>query len=214
MIAKRLFDVVLALGVLLILWPVMLVVCLLILFKDGRPIFFLSERMKTPQTSFNLIKFRTMTHEIGPGGIRPLGGDQVHRVTRVGKTLRRTRLDELPQLINVLKGDISLVGPRPPLRRYVEDFPKTYEKVLRAKPGITGLATVLFHRHEEWLLSHGVTPEETESLYRSRCVPRKADLDIWYQDRQSICLDLYLMYLTAAKLGPVPGRRAARLRRR
>jgi lipopolysaccharide/colanic/teichoic acid biosynthesis glycosyltransferase len=127
------------------------------------------------------------------------GGDKTSRITRIGRILRKTRLDEVPQLWNVLKGDMSFVGPRPPLRLYVERFPALYAQVLQSRPGITGLATLSFHRHEERLLAECRSAAETDAAYARRCVPRKARLDLIYQNRRTICFDLLLMLKTLAR---------------
>ncbi len=194
---KRALDLALALLLAAVLAPAALVLAAVILVRDGRPLFYVSERMKTPDTPFLLWKFRTMTVARGDSGVS--GGDKAHRLTRTGRFLRRTRLDELPQLWNVLKGDISFVGPRPPLRAYVERFPDLYARVLQSRPGITGLATLYYHRHEERLLSACRTPRETDRVYAARCVPRKAALDLIYQRRRTIWLDLRLIAMTAAR---------------
>lgn len=193
-LSKRLLDLTAAFVLGILLAPVILGVALLVLIRDGRPVLYRSERMKTPKTGFQLWKFRTMTVVPDDAGVS--GGDKVSRITRTGAFLRRHRLDELPQLWNVLRGDISFVGPRPPLRRYVERFPMLYARVLQSRPGITGLATIAFHRHEERLLARCETPQETESVYERRCIPRKARLDLIYQDRRNLCLDLLLMVKT------------------
>lgn len=193
--AKRLMDVVVASALFLMLaGPLALLLCL-VLLCDGRPVFHVSERMKTPDIAFPLWKFRTMT----PAAKEALicGGDQARRITRLGRILRRTRLDEVPQLWNVLRGDMSLVGPRPPLRTYVERFPDLYAEVLRSRPGMTGLASLGFHRHEERLLAACRTPEETDDVYSRRCLPRKARLDLIYQRRRTVFLDLRLLLATA-----------------
>ncbi|MDX5403570.1 MAG: sugar transferase [Rhodobacterales bacterium] len=192
--AKRTLDIICALGLSVILAPVALVIATLILCIDGRPVLYPSERMKTPQLAFTLWKFRTMRPAPADSGVS--GGDKSDRITPLGRFLRRSRLDELPQLINVLRGDISFVGPRPPLRRYVEMFPNLYEQVLRQRPGLTGLATLVFHKTEERLLSDCRTPEETENVYTRRCIPRKARLDLIYAERRSIGLDIRLIFGT------------------
>lgn len=191
---KRLLDVVSVFVLGAVLAPVIVIVALTILIRDGRPVFFVGERMKTPTQAFGLVKFRTM-HLASDDGVAT-GGNKSGRVTDTGRVLRAKRLDELPQLWNVLKGDISLVGPRPPLRRYVEQFPALYGEVLKARPGITGLASLCYHKHEERLLADCATPEETDALYRRVCVPRKAQLDILYRDRSNICWDFVIMYQT------------------
>ncbi len=191
---ERIFFMACALGLLILLAPLMLVIALVVLIRDGRPILYASERMKAPGEPFNLLKFRTMRMAEGDQGVS--GGDKVSRITATGAVLRDKRLDELPQLINILRGDITFVGPRPPLRRYVEMFPETYAEVLKVPPGITGMATLAFHRREEALLSSCRTREETEAVYCRRCVPRKARLDILYARHRSVCSDFKLLFAT------------------
>ena len=193
-IPKRLLDIFAALVLGVVLLPLIEWVTVLILIRDGYPIRYLSERMKTPTQGFQLWKFRTMTVVAQDSGVS--GGDKSSRITRTGAFLRKYRLDEIPQLWNVLRGDISFVGPRPPLRRYVERFPDLYGKVLRSRPGITGLATLVYHRHEETLLSACETAAQTEAVYERRCIPQKARLDLIYQRRRTLCLDLVLMVKT------------------
>ncbi len=191
---KRFFDFISAIVLGTLLLPVMIWVAILIAIRDGRPIFYVAERMKTPTQGFGLIKFRTMRPTTADTGVS--GGHKTDRLTRTGRLLRRTRLDELPQIINVLKGDISLVGPRPPLRLYVERFPEIYAQVLTSRPGITGLATLYFHEHEDYLLSRCHGAEETDRVYAARCVPRKARVDLIYQRNRSFCYDWEIMLKT------------------
>lgn len=191
---KRIFDIVGVLVLAIPLVPVMAVTALVILLRDGRPSFFVSERMKTADQGFALVKFRTMRPDTADSGVS--GGDKSARITRTGTFLRRTRLDELPQLWNILKGDMSFVGPRPPLRRYVVDYPGLYRRVLRSRPGVTGLATLIYHRHEEHLLRGCTTAAETDAVYRRACIPRKARLDLIYLQRQSLTLDLWIIFRT------------------
>jgi len=197
-LSKRLFDIalVLILGSILVI-PTLLII-LWLLLSAGRPVFYLSERMRTPNRAFRLWKFRTMTVARDDSGVS--GGDKSRRITPAGRFLRRTRLDEAPQLWNVLKGDMSFVGPRPPLRTYVERFPKTYAKVLRSRPGLTGLATLHFRRHEERLLANCKTTEETDAVYTRACVPRKARLDLIYQKRRTLCFDAKIIWQTLAQV--------------
>jgi lipopolysaccharide/colanic/teichoic acid biosynthesis glycosyltransferase len=203
--AKRAFDIVVALGLGLLLAPLIAAVALAVVVRDGRPVLYLSERMRSPQRPFLLWKFRTMTVAESDSGVS--GGDKAARITPTGRILRRYRLDELPQLWNVLRGDMSFVGPRPPLRRYVEAFPELYAEVLRARPGVTGLASVVYHAEEERLLAPCRTAAETDAVYSRRCVPRKARLDRIYAARRSVCSDLWLMFATILKRLPVlPGR--------
>ena len=199
--SKRAFDLCLSVLLMLVLSPVVLCLALVLLIRQGRPIFYVSERMQTNEVGFDLIKFRTMTDVATDSGVS--GGDKSARITPMGAFLRRYRLDETPQLWNIFKGDISFVGPRPPLRRYVEQFPDLYREVLRNRPGVTGLATVVFHRHEEALLAPCKNSVETEAVYVTRCVPRKAKLDLIYQDKRSFCLDLVLMMKTVVRRTPI-----------
>lgn len=195
---KRALDIVIALLLIVPAVPILLVLMGVLLVLEGRPLFYISERMQTPTKGFALIKLRTMRVGAADGGVT--GGNKSHAIPPVYRLLRKSRLDELPQLINVLRGDMSFVGPRPPLRGYVEDFPEIYTAVLRNRPGITGLASLRFHAHEEQLLAACQTPQETDHVYRTRCVPRKAALDMIYQRHQSLCFDLALIWETAAKV--------------
>jgi len=198
---KRAFDLILVLLMILWLGPILLLVLAVMLVLDGRPLFYTSERMKTPDKAFTLWKLRTMTVNRGPEtGVS--GGDKSARISSFGRFLRKTRADELPQLWNILRGDISFVGPRPPLRDYVERFPKLYAEVLKSRPGVTGLATLRFHRHEESLLAPCGDAAQTDAVYARRCVPRKAEIDLIYQRNQSVCYDLKLIGQTFGKVIP------------
>ena len=198
---KRFLDVLAVLVLAIPLLPLGLLTALAILIMDGRPVIYWAERMKTPTQSFKLAKFRSMTVRPAEAGVS--GGDKASRITRTGRFIRRSRLDELPQLWNVLKGDISFVGPRPPLREYVERFPALYAEVLKSRPGITGLATIVYHRHEELLLARCKTAAETDAVYARACVPRKAKLDLIYQRRRNLRFDFCLMLKTVFKRLPL-----------
>lgn len=135
-LSKRVFDVALVLVLLVPLSLVMFTVALILLVVQGRPIFYSAQRMSAPSRSFTQLKFRTMLLQDGDFGAT--GAHKHWRITPIGHFLRRTRIDELPQLFNILKGDMSFVGPRPPLREYVERFPAIYTQVLKSRPGVTG----------------------------------------------------------------------------
>src|SRR6056297_345313 len=194
---KRALDIGVALLLALLLWPLALAIAIAIRLVDGAPVFYVAERMRGPGEPFMLWKFRTMRDAAQNEGVS--GGDKAARITGLGRFLRHTRLDEVPQLWNILKGDISFVGPRPPLRRYVEMCPELYAEVLKARPGVTGLATLAFHAREEALLAACRTAEETEAVYLRRCVPAKARLDIIYRDNRTLCWDLRLMLATVVR---------------
>lgn len=192
---KRLFDLTLASLLALALAPVILGLIAWLYLRQGAPVFYVSERMKAPGEPFALWKFRTMTVVDSDSGVS--GGDKAARITPQGAWLRSKRLDELPQLLNILRGDISFVGPRPPLRQYVERFPDLYGEVLKCRPGVTGLATLVYHGHEGRLLERCATPAETDAVYARNCVPRKARLDLIYARHRNLCLDFDLILQTA-----------------
>lgn len=195
---KRLFDLFFASLLVVILAPVFVWLVAYILIKQGRPLFYAAERMKAPEEPFTLWKFRTMTVVPQDQGVS--GAHKAARVTPTGAWLRRRRLDEFPQLWNILRGDLSFVGPRPPLREYVERFPEVYREVLKSRPGVTGLATIRFHHHEDRLLARCTTAAQTDDVYCRICVPRKARLDLIYQRNQSTCYDFDLVFQTIGNL--------------
>lgn len=195
---QRAFDIVFALHLLPVVLPACAIFGLGVLIFDGRPILHKSERMKSPGERFCLYKLRSM--KVATRGKGVLGGDRLHQVTRYGRFLRRSRMDELPQIFNILKGDMSFVGPRPPEPMYVERCPDLYARVLRSRPGVTGLATLVFHPREEGLLHKCRTPEETDRVYMDVCVPRKAKLDLLWQRKRTVLGDLWIIWRTIARV--------------
>lgn len=195
---KRLLDLAFALLLALLLAPVLAVLLIWLWRTQGRPLFHVAERMKGVDDPFMLWKLRTMTVDAADAGVS--GGDKAARITPQGAWLRRRRLDELPQLWNIIRGDLSFVGPRPPLRAYVERFPDLYAKVLKSRPGVTGLASITYHRHEERLLTRCETPDETDAVYTRTCVPAKARLDLIYQRNRNLCYDFDLVFQTIGNL--------------
>ncbi|WP_155094496.1 sugar transferase [Paracoccus aestuariivivens] len=192
---KRAFDFSFALLLLVPLSFVILLVAIVLLVTQGRPLFYVAPRMRAPGEKFNLLKFRTMLLEAHDSGAT--GAHKHWRITRVGRFLRRTRIDELPQLFNILRGDMSFVGPRPPLPEYVERFPSLYNQVLRNRPGVTGLATMIYHAHEDRIMARCKTAEATEAAYYRRCLPTKLRLDLIYQRRRGLRMDLWIIWHTA-----------------
>ena len=182
---KRIFDLFFTSLLVVILGPIILWLCFYLWRKQGRPLFYAAELMKTPDTSFRLWKFRTMTVVEGDQGVT--AAHKTEKITPTGAWLRSKRLDEFPQLWNLLKGDLSFVGPRPPLREYVERYPDVYAQVLKSRRGVTGLATTRFHHHEARLLDRCEPAEEADAIYTQVCIPRKARLDLIYQSNQSTC---------------------------
>ncbi|WP_196216692.1 sugar transferase [Paracoccus shanxieyensis] len=191
---KRAFDILFSLILLVPLGLVMAVVALLLLVTQGRPLFYVAPRMRAPGEQFDLLKFRTMLREDDDCGAT--GAHKHWRITKVGRLLRRTRIDELPQLFNILRGDMSFVGPRPPLKEYVERFPALYNQVLQNRPGVTGLATMIYHAHEDRIMARCKTAEATEAAYYRRCLPTKLRLDMIYQRRRTLRVDLWIIWHT------------------
>ena len=195
---KRLFDVSLVLlGLSMLALPALIVAAVLLLCQ-GRPIFYLSERAKSPQQNFLLWKFRTMQVAVDDGGVS--GGNKTSRITPIGKVLRLTRFDEAPQLWNILRGDMTFVGPRPPLPIYVDQFPVLYAQVLQSRPGLTGLATLVFHKREAALLAGCKSAAETDAIYTRRCIPRKARIDMIYLQKRTLKLDIFILAQTVWKV--------------
>jgi lipopolysaccharide/colanic/teichoic acid biosynthesis glycosyltransferase len=170
--------------------PVFLGVSLAILIDDGRPIFFRQTRVGKNGRLFEILKFRTM--RAGGGGKSiTVAGDS--RITRVGTRLRKYKLDELPQFLSVLRGDMSLIGPRPEVPEYVEPENDLWRAVLQVRPGITDLAS-LAYRHEEAFLGLATDPE---AYYRTSVLPEKLRLNLRYQRSRSLGRDLKLLWMTA-----------------
>ncbi len=185
----RFFDLVCATAGLLVLSPVIAVLAVLILVHDGRPILFSQIRAGRYGIPFRIWKFRTMrTGAPGPGVTA--AGDE--RVTAIGAWLRRFKLDELPQLYNVVRGDMSLLGPRPEVPQYVNPRSPVWQAVLQVRPGITDLATLLY-RDEEDLLA---CSDDADRFYREAVLPAKLRLNLAYIHTRSVRLDLRVLWLT------------------
>lgn len=190
--AKRCFDLLLSSVGLLVLSPVMLLIALLVKLDSPGPVMFRQERVGRFGRSFRIHKFRTMRHEpVGRGLQITVGADS--RITRVGGFLRASKLDELPQLLDVWLGDMSLVGPRPEVPRYVAHYPaELREKVLSVRPGITDIASIEY-RDESAVLARSVDPEHA---YIHEVLPHKLALAARYVERSSIWLDAWLIART------------------
>jgi lipopolysaccharide/colanic/teichoic acid biosynthesis glycosyltransferase len=194
---RNLLDRLLAGAVLVGAAPLMALVAAAIVLETGFPVFFGQERMGRGGNSFRLWKFRSM--RTGRSGtLVTAKGDS--RITRVGAILRKLKLDELPQLWNVIRGDMALIGPRPEVPRYVEYGDPRWKAVLSVRPGITDLATLVY-RDEEDILARAADPELS---YRSEVLPRKLALNLEYMRERSFRSDLRLLALTA-RYSFVPG---------
>jgi lipopolysaccharide/colanic/teichoic acid biosynthesis glycosyltransferase len=190
---KRAFDIIFAFTGLVLLFPLLALVALLIKWDSRGAVFFKQERMGRGFRPFRIYKFRSMRQ--ASEGL-PLTVGQDPRITRVGSFLRKTKIDEVPQLINVLKGEMSLVGPRPEVRQYVELFRRDYEEILTVRPGITDIAS-LKYQDEAKVLDHSKNPEEE---YIRRILPDKIRLAEEYVSRSSFLFDLGLILKTLPRL--------------
>ncbi len=188
---KRIFDIVFSSLGILLLSPVGLLVSALIKLSDGGPVFYTQIRIGQFGKPFRMWKFRSMVVNAEKLGM-PVTQGKDPRVTRVGRTLRNTKLDELPQLWNVLRGEMSFVGPRPEVPRYVELYSPQQREILQYKPGITDRATLLF-RNEETLLSGA---DDLEAFYLRYCLPKKIDLNLEYEHRATMLRDVWIILQT------------------
>ena len=192
---KRICDLIVAVPLLLFLTPLLLFVALLIKFDSKGAVIFRQSRGGFAGVFFEILKFRSMAERKESDGkdFEPGSG---MRVTRVGAIIRKTKVDELPQLINVIKGDMSLVGPRPEVRKYIEMFPERWNKILSIRPGITDPASVEF-RNEEEILAAAKDPERE---YVEKVLPRKLDLYEKYVDDITFLGDLKVIVATFAAI--------------
>jgi lipopolysaccharide/colanic/teichoic acid biosynthesis glycosyltransferase len=196
---KRAFDLLTASAAVLLLSPILGAIATLIRVTSGPPVLFRQERVGRRGKPFRIMKFRTM-HAAASG--LPITGQGDERVTPIGRLLRRSKLDELPQLLNVVIGHMSLVGPRPELPRYVASYPPEWRRVLDVRPGLTDDATLLF-RDEERLLGE-VPLDMRERYYVEEILPRKLELNLRYLERAGFLHDLLIILKT---LGAIAARR-------
>ena len=188
---KRLFDLALAVPLLVLLSPVLCVIAVLIRRGGQGPVLFTQERMGRNGGTFTLYKFRTMTgNGAGSGPQVTSLGDP--RITGTGEVLRRYKLDELPQLLNVVKGDMSLVGPRPEVKRYADAFREEYSSILRVSPGITDYAALEFRNEEEILAGYA----DAEDAYTRVILPEKITLYKKYIKEMGFMADLKILFRT------------------
>lgn len=188
---KRAFDLVASVSVLLLLLPLLFLIGVLVKLEDGGPIFYRGVRVGQYGRSFRIFKFRTMVVDAEKLG-GPSTADDDPRITRIGKLLRKYKLDELPQLINVLKGEMSLVGPRPEVPQYVALFTLEERAILSVRPGITDWAS-LWNCDEAAVLAGSPDPERT---YLEKIRPEKVRLQLEYVRNRSLWVDLTILAQT------------------
>ncbi|MBL7944034.1 MAG: sugar transferase [Flavobacteriales bacterium] len=191
---KRLMDVSVSL-VAIVIWLVPGLLIALLVMTDGHGPFFVQQRVGRYGRSFGLIKFRTMRQGAASAGQLTIGMKD-RRITRVGGFLRKYKLDELPQLINVLVGQMSLVGPRPEVKKYVDLYTAEQRRVLEVRPGLTDYASLYYIRENELL---GAAPDP-EYTYIHEVMPDKLRLALKYMDEQGVATDLKIMWLTIRKI--------------
>lgn len=191
----RLFDIFFSTVGLIILSPLLLILAIWIKFDSSGPVFYKQIRVGKDNKDFKLFKFRSMVINADRKGLITVGGRD-SRVTRSGYFIRKYKLDELPQLINVFKGNMSLVGPRPEVRKYVNMYDETQQKVLTVKPGITDYASIEYIDENE-ILGKAENPEK---IYIEKIMPRKIKLNLKYIDNKSLSEYFKIIFLTIKKI--------------
>jgi len=195
---KRLFDVLLSGILIIVASPLLLLLILLLLIFNKADIFYWQKRIGYQNKTFGIIKFSTMLKDSEnlPGGTITLRNDR--RVTPIGKILRFTKLNELPQLFNVIYGDMSFVGPRPLVKKGFDLYTSEVKSfIYRSKPGITGIASVIFRDEERLVTESKMDPKE---YYEKRIFPYKGQLEKWYFENRSIGVDCLILFLTGLKI--------------
>ncbi len=193
--AKRFFDIAASAVILLILSPLLLVLTAAVKLDSPGPVFYRQTRVGRYGSDFKIFKFRTMVQnadQIGP----PLTMGKDPRITRVGRFIRKCRMDEVSQLLNVLNGSMSLVGPRPEVRRYVDAYQPEYMATLLIRPGITAPSSIAF-KDEDKLLNAGGNPE---AIYVEKILPPKMALNLEYINHLSVFRDIKIMFQTVAAI--------------
>lgn len=188
---KRLFDIVFSLLLIVLLLPLFLVMAILVKIESRGGIFYLQTRVGRQNRDFKLFKFRTMYVDADKKGLLTVG-HRDSRITRVGYYLRKYKIDELPQLFNVLFGDMSVVGPRPEVRKYVDMYDTRQQKVVMVRPGITDFASIQYVNENE-LLKNAENPEK---LYIDEIMPAKLELNLKYIESRHFFKDLKIILLT------------------
>ena len=192
---KRLFDIVLSSIMLIMLSPFLVLIAFSIAIGSRGGVLFHQTRVGMNGREFNLLKFRSMRPGSEEKGQITVG-ERDPRITPIGRSLRRYKLDELPQLINVLKGEMSIVGPRPEVPKYVSIYTEEQRGVLTVRPGLTSLASIAYINENE-ILGRSRDPERT---YREEVLPAKLALDLEYVRRRSLLLDLKIIFRTFGRM--------------
>jgi lipopolysaccharide/colanic/teichoic acid biosynthesis glycosyltransferase len=192
---KHLFDIFMSLAFIVILLPVFIIISIWIMIDSRGGVFYLQSRVGKNNRDFRMYKFRSMRPESDTFGLLTIG-DHDPRVTRAGKFLRKTKLDELPQMLNILKGDMSFVGPRPEVRKYVELYSAEQMKVLSVRPGLTDYAS-LEYIDEDSILGQSDDPDR---VYIAVIMPAKLELNMRYIKERSFARDILIILQTIARI--------------
>lgn len=192
---KRLFDIILSTFGLIVFSPILIVIAILIKLDSKGPIFYRQTRVGKHSEDFKIFKFRTMHVNADKMGLLTVG-DRDPRVTKVGYSLRKYKLDELPQLINVFIGEMSFVGPRPEVRKYVDLYSESDAEILNVKPGITDYASIKY-RDEAELMKASDNPEK---IYIEEIMPEKIRLNKMYIENYGVITDLKIIFKTFASI--------------
>ena len=194
LIFKRIFDITISLISLLIIMPICLPIILILKFTGEGEIFYLQKRIGLNNNYFNIIKFATMlknSPNMGNGTITIVNDP---RVTKFGNILRKSKINELPQIINILKGDMSFIGPRPlPLSDFLDYSSDLQKLIYQIKPGLTGIGSVIFRDEEKYFNSRNLTAKDINKKYIS---PYKGSLELWYQSNITFSTDMTILFLT------------------
>lgn len=197
-IVKRFFDFLLSLIMLFMLAPILIPIVIGLKITGEGYIFYLQERVGFRNKAFSILKFATMLKDSPnmKGGIITLKKDP--RITPMGGFLRKTKINELPQLINVLKGDMSFVGPRPVMQKSFDQYPQEVQEIIyNVTPGITGVGSIIFRDEEELMTKIKKEGKDPWDYYRNIIYPYKGEVEVWYQKNQSFFLDFMILFLTA-----------------
>ena len=192
---KRIFDLIITIIGLFFLLPFLLLICLIILFTSKGKIFYKQKRMGKNEIPFTLFKFRTMVEGADRKGLLTVGMND-SRITPVGFFLRKYKLDELPQLLNIIKGDMSLVGPRPEVEKYTSLYDAEQKKVLSIKPGLTDYASIKYKNENEILAKF----DNPEKGYIEQIMPDKLKLNLEYINNRNLWMDIKIIFATIFKI--------------
>ncbi len=195
MVIKRLSDILFSCIGLIVLIPVFIIISIGIIFDTKGGVFYLQKRVGKNNRDFTLLKFRTMRVDSASDSLLTIGEDD-SRITRSGAFLRRYKLDELPQLFNILKGDMSIVGPRPEVRKFVDIYNQRQKQVLTVRPGLTDYASLKYINESEVLAKY----DNPEKAYVEVIMPEKLNLNLKYINEKSFVTDLRIIFKTLSKI--------------